>query len=465
MFKSIILCVFLILIVGSPSYSQVVEYETRDVAVGLNVPWEIRWGHDGWIWFTERAGRFSKVDPETGELKLLLRETEVHSYYELGMLGFDFHPQFPDSPYVYIVYTYADSLSGSDTTLYYEKIVRYTYLSDTLINRTTIFDGIKASESHNGSRVVAGPDKKLYITTGETYVAPELAQQDTSPNGKILRLNLDGTIPDDNPWPGSPVWTKGHRNPQGLSFGPSGILYQSEHMTWHDDEVNIILRGRNYGWPVIEGPTDDGPEYGMKADSNCVDPITSWTPTIAPTGIEYYNSERFPLWKHSLLMTSLINQSLWHLELDSTGTGVINRTQYHLTLSHIDSTTKAGRMRDLCISPDGRVFISTSNTWTPEYIPDRIFEVMPKKSSVAQHIYTSLSASLSPNPAEEYIRLSNLPVYGSTVELIDILGRIVHSVTTSSLELKLSVYDIVSGAYYIRITSDRGIQTIPVIIK
>jgi hypothetical protein len=90
---------------------------------------------------------------------------------------------------------------------------------------------------------------------------------------------------------------------------------------------------------------------------------------------------------------------------------------------------------------------------------------MPKKSSVAKHRYTSFSASLSPNPAEEYIRLSNLPAYGSTVELINILGRIVHSVTTSSLELKLSVYDIVSGVYYIRIASDRGVQTISVIIK
>jgi hypothetical protein len=164
-------------------------------------------------------------------------------------------------------------------------------------------------------------------------------------------------------------------------------------------------------------------------------------------------------------MTSLINQSLWHLELDSTGTQIINRTQYDLVLNHIDSTTKAGRMRDLCISPDGRVFISTSNTWTPEYIPDRIFELMPKKSGIGNHRYTTLLASLSPNPTTEYITLSNLPTSRTTLELIDQLGRTVYSFVTLSNEATISVRNITSGAYYVRIVSDGAVQTIPVIIK
>jgi aldose sugar dehydrogenase len=447
-----------------PARSQTVEYETRSVSTDLNVPWEIRWGHDNNIWFTERAGRFSRVNPETGDRKVLLQESEVYSYYELGMLGFDFHPHFPDSPYIYIVYTYADSISGADTTLYFEKVVRYRYTADTLVDKLTIIDSIKASQSHNGSRVVVGPDEKLYITTGETYVTPELAQMDESPNGKTLRINLDGSIPEDNPWKGSPVWTKGHRNPQGLTFGPDGTLYLSEHMTWHDDEINIILKGRNYGWPVIEGPTDDGPEYKMKEDSNCVDPMTTWTPTIAPTGIEYYSYDRFPQWKHSLLMTSLINQSLWHVKLDSTGQIVTGREQYHLTLTHIDSTTKAGRLRDLCISPDGRIFISTSNTWVPEYIPDMIFELMPKKSTVNAN-RTTHALFMSPNPAKNYITISGLPSSQSVIEIVDQLGRKVRSFTSATSEMTVSVKGIVHGAYYVRVAGGGSVRMLPVIIE
>jgi glucose/arabinose dehydrogenase len=329
-----------------------------------------------------------------------------------------------------------------------------------------LFDSIKASDSHNGSRVVVGPDNKLYVTTGETYYTPALAQMDESPNGKVLRLNLDGSIPDDNPWKGSPVWTKGHRNPQGLCFGPDSTLYASEHMTWHDDEINIILRGRNYGWPVIEGPTDDGPEFGMKADSNCVDPITSWTPTIAPTGIEYYTSDRFSSWKNSLLLTSLINQGFWHLKLDSSGKNIIGKERFDLFVQYEDTLIPAGRLRDVCVSPDGRVFVSTSNVWTPENLYDRIFEILPEiLNHTADDSKQNFSVQVYPNPSNEYITISNLPSQRSTIELIDQLGRNIYSSTVSSIEETISVRNVTSGAYYVRIVSGGEVQTIPVIIK
>ncbi|MBS1903420.1 MAG: PQQ-dependent sugar dehydrogenase [Bacteroidetes bacterium] len=368
--------------------SQIISYKTREVANSLNCPWEIRWGKDNWIWFTERAGRFNRVNPETGERHVLLAESEVYSLGELGMLGFDFHPDFPDSPYVFIDYTYADSTSVKDTVLYFEKVVRYRVRHDsiaalasshdTLVDRITYVDHIRAYSAHNGSRVLVGPDRKLYITTGETYFDPGLAQQDSSINGKILRINLDGSIPDDNPWPGSRVWTKGHRNPQGLWFGPDGTLYESEHGPANDDEFNIIERGRNYGWPSVEGFCDKPEEMTFCADSNVVEPVAAWTPTLAVCGIEYYNSDRIPEWKNSILLMTLKDESLWHLKLDDSHRTVVQQNRYNLRLRTTPSDTGelAGRLRDVCISPDGRVFVSTSNVWSIDWVPDHIFEII-----------------------------------------------------------------------------------------
>jgi glucose/arabinose dehydrogenase len=454
------------LLFAAPSEAQRIDYTTRDVAVELNVPWEIRWGHDGWIWFTERAGYFKKVHPDSGIVKNLLFESEVHSLAEWGMLGFDFHPDFPDSPFVYIAYTYADSTSKADTILYWEKIVRYTYSEDTLADKHTIFDKIRAYDAHNGARVVVGPDRKLYVSTGETYYSPELAQMDESPNGKVLRLNLDGSIPNDNPWAGSPVWTKGHRNPQGLTFSSDGTLYESEHGDFTDDEVNIIHRGRNYGWPMTQGFCDTPEEAVICTDSNVVEPLMNWTPTIAPSGMELYEHDRFPEWKNSLLLTSLKDESLWQLILDSTKKKIINWQKYHIELTTGDTTVFARRLRDVCFSPDGRIFVSTSNIWSPEWRPDRIFEIIRTGvSGVSSIVRKVFSAVASPNPATNQITISNLPQETSTLELIDQLGRTVYSSVTSSSEATISIGNISSGAYYVRVVSGREIQTLPVIIK
>ncbi|HEY6171268.1 MAG TPA: PQQ-dependent sugar dehydrogenase [Candidatus Kapabacteria bacterium] len=467
--RSICTCFVLVLtfLFAAPSEAQRIDYTTRDVAVGLNVPWEIRWGHDGWIWFTERAGYFKKVHPDSGIVKNLLFEPEVHSLAEWGLLGFDFHPDFPNTPFIYIAYTYADSISQADTILYWEKVVRYTYTPDTLTDKHTIFDKIRAYDAHNGARVVVGPDRKLYVSTGETYYSPELAQMDESPNGKILRLNLDGSIPDDNPWAGSPVWTKGHRNPQGLTFGSDGTLYESEHGDFTDDEVNIIERGRNYGWDMVQGFCDKPEEMSICNDSNVVEPLINWTPTIAPSGMELYEHDRFPEWKNSLLLTSLKDESLWQLILDSAKKKIIGWQKYHIELTLPDSTTAfARRLRDVCFSPDGRIFVSTSNIWSPEWRPDRIFEIIRTGvSHVRDNERKAFNAVASPNPAIEKITISNLPPNRTTIELIDQLGRTVFSSITSSNEATISLQTITRGAYYVRIMSDGGIQTIPVIIK
>ena len=218
------------------------------IASNLNFPWEILWGPDNHIWMTERGGKISRLNPTTGAITPLLTINEVESNGEGGLLGMALHPQFPATPHVFVVYNY-DSGSG-----YKEKVVRYTYNGTTLSDPIVIIDNIDASNIHNGSRIAISSDLKLFISTGDAANTP-LSQNASSPNGKILRLNMDGTIPGDNPVAGNPYWSLGHRNPQGLVFA-NNKLYSSEHGPSNDDEVNIIEKGRNYGWVNVHGFCD-----------------------------------------------------------------------------------------------------------------------------------------------------------------------------------------------------------------
>jgi len=337
----------------------------RVVATGLDTPWEILWGPDGAIWTTERPGIVSRIDPETGAKHPLLRIPDVHEEGESGLLGMALHPDSADTPSIFLVYTY---LRGDTIT---ERLVRYRYDSaaGALLDPTVLLDGIRGGSTHDGSRLVILPDRTLVMTVGDAQDQPS-AQDRSRLNGKILRLNLDGSIPPDNPFPGSPVWTTGHRNPQGLDIGSNGILYSSEHGPSNDDEVNIIEKGRNYGWPVVEGFCDGAVERRFCADSNVVEPIRAWTPTLATTGIAWYDHAAIPDWRNSLLLTTL--KGGFHvLKLSDDGRSVLSDSAWFKDL---------GRLRDVCVSPGGRVFISTSNLdgrGSSREGDDRILEVLP----------------------------------------------------------------------------------------
>jgi glucose/arabinose dehydrogenase len=328
------------------------------IVQGLNYPWEILWGPDNFIWMTERGGKISRVNPGTGSVTLLHTITEVVSNGEGGLLGMVLHPDFLTSPQVFVAYDYNNA--GN----YREKIVRYTYTGTALINPVTLIDNIAASSIHNGCRLLITPDLKLFISTGDA--SDQSRPQNTSTiNGKVLRLNLDGTIPSDNPVAGNPYWSFGHRNPQGLVFA-NNIMYSSEHGPSNDDEVNIIEKGRNYGWPDVEGFCNTGSEQAFCASNNVRQPLKAWTPTAAVCGMDYYNSNLIPQWKNSLLLTSLKNARLYQMKLDGANTGIIETNEYF--------TNDYGRMRDICISPAGQVYICTSNGGNS----DRIIEVRNK---------------------------------------------------------------------------------------
>lgn len=334
-----------------------VEIRDSVIASNYSYPWEILWGPDNFIWITERGGTISRLNPATGAKSPVFTITEVEANGEGGLLGMVLHPNFSATPQVFVSYNY-DGGSG-----YREKIVRYTYNGTTLTNPFTIIDNIIASDIHNGSRLVISPDLKLFISTGDAADAAN-SQNVSSRNGKILRLNLDGSVPADNPVAGNPYWSWGHRNPQGLVFA-NNKLYSSEHGPNNDDEINIIEKGRNYGWVNVQGFCDQSGEQGFCQSNNVKEPLTAWTPTIATCGIDYYNHDLIPQWKNSLLMATLKNSRLYQLKLDDSFSSITTTNEYF--------TSKYGRMRDVCISPAGKVYICTSNGGN-----DRIIEVSKK---------------------------------------------------------------------------------------
>jgi aldose sugar dehydrogenase len=325
----------------------------RTVAQNLSLPWEILWGKDDNLWITERPGRIRQINPKTGEILFTHTITEVVSNGEGGLLGMVQHPDFLSNGYLYVVYNY------NKAAVYTEKVVRFTFSNNTLTNPITLLDNIPAANIHNGSRLLI-TDNKLFITTGDA-ANTALAQNTSSLAGKILRINLDGSVPADNPIAGNPVWSWGHRNPQGMVL-VNNIFYTSEHGPNIEDEVNIVEKGRNYGWPNVNGPCDGG-ELSFCTANNIRQPIfSSGSSTLAYCGLEYYNNARIPQWSNSLLLVTLKDQSLRQLKLSNDGLSVTSSATFF--------KNSFGRLRDACVSPAGRVYLCTGNGSN-----DRIIEI------------------------------------------------------------------------------------------
>ena len=325
------------------------------ICQGLQYPWEILWGPDNFIWFTERGGAIKRLNVQSGVVSNVYTIPDVVSNGEGGLLGMALHPNFSTTPHVFVAYNYNNA--GN----YREKIIRYTYTGSTLSSPVTILDNIAASSIHNGCRLLISPDLKLFITTGDAS-NQSLPQNNSSLNGKVLRLNLDGSVPGDNPVSGNPVWSLGHRNSQGLVFA-NNFLYSSEHGPSTDDEINIIEKGRNYGWPSVFGYCNEPSEQTFCTANNVREPLKTWTPTAAVSGLDYYNNNYIPQWKNSLLVVALKNSRLYQMKLNATFNQITETYEFY--------NGEYGRMRDICISPTGRVYICTSNGGNN----DRIIEI------------------------------------------------------------------------------------------
>jgi glucose/arabinose dehydrogenase len=393
-------------IVFVSSAAQCQTLSTRIVSQDLNVPWEMIWGPDHFLWVTLKSGTVLRVNPQNGQRMAMLNLPDVTVVGESGLLGMALHPQFSQMPFVYLAYTYL--ATGNQLRL---KLVRYRYEGGMLTAGQTLLENIPAGSIHNGCRLAFGPDGKLYMTTGDAGNT-SLPQNLNSAAGKVLRLNDDGSRPEDNPFAApSLVWTFGHRNAQGLCFGPGGRLYSSEHGPSSDDEINIIEPARNYGWPNVYGYCNDITELDFCQQNNVKEPIRAWTPTIAPAGMVYYSHSAIPEWQHSLLLVSLNSngRDLRVLKLNEPdGDQIISETVY------FDNVY--GRLRAVCTSPDGRVFISTSNRdqyGTPGLNDDKIIEIMGTNTPPVLS-----EATFSPMP----IPADNSTPYRYSIRIFDSFG-------------------------------------------
>lgn len=317
------------------------------IYTGLDVPWEIIYGPDNHIWITERKGLVSRIDPLTKSKTIILDlTTSIYYYGEAGLLGMCLHPDFSTHPEVFLVYTF-----GPGGSSIWERLVKYTYSQGSLLNPQILIDSITGNSNHDGSRLMFMPDKTLLMTTGEADNSP-LAQNLSSKNGKVLRLKSDGSVPADNPFPGSYVYTFGHRNPQGLTLAPNGSFYLSEHGPTVDDEFQLLEKSRNYGWPDVEGFCDQPSEVAFCSVNNVKEPIVNWSPTIAPSDLVYYTNNSFPEWDESFLMCTLKEKKIVSIKLNPAGTSSVSQSSYLNNLF--------GRLRDICVGPDKEIYLATN---------------------------------------------------------------------------------------------------------
>lgn len=415
------------------------QMTTRVVADNLFMPWELVYGPDEHIWFTQKNGYICRLEPVSGAIDTIYHETNTTIQSEGGMLGMALHPDFSTDPYVYVAYNY---LQGT----YKERIIRYTYNGTVLTSPTILLDNISAAQYHNGCRL-AIVDYQLYITTGDA-TNQSIAQNVNAVNGKTLRINLDGSIPSDNPMSGSPVWSWGHRNAQGLVYANSRF-YSSEHGPANDDELNILEKGRNYGWPDVHGYCD-AHEQAFCNDSNVVEPIMAWTPTLAVGAIAYYNHPMFPSLQNSILMTTLKDKKLYELELNSTYDDVTN--------SNVIGQVSGDRLRAICIDPDGRIYISTSNSpasGTGSKV-DKIIEIYdPTYSSIARQLKkANEQIAVYPNPAKDEINIyNNIPRNKGQYKysIFNMSGQVISSDNLLSGHNAVRISGLATGAYLLKV--------------
>lgn len=345
-----------------------VQHIVETVAEGLEVPWSIVFTPDQRMLITERPGRIRII--ENGVLKEspLATLNDVAAEGEGGLLGMTIHPDFAQNKWIYVCYTVRDA-SGLK-----ELVKRFRETQGGLGEEKIILDNLPAGPTHDGCRLKFGPDKKLYITTGESG-KKELAQKLDSLGGKTLRLNDDGSIPKDNPFVGQKnarpeIWSYGHRNSQGIDWQPhTNLMFQTEHgPSGNDapgggDEVNIVERGKNYGWPIIHHQMK---QAGMES------PILEYTPAIAPAGATFYKSDAIPAWTNNFFFTNLRGQRIIRVILDGR------------TVKGIEELYKEkyGRLRDIAEGPDGALYFATSNRdgrgW-PKPGDDRIMRIRRAK--------------------------------------------------------------------------------------
>lgn len=334
--------------IPEPLTSEIGTKSVQVLATNLEKPRSFDFSGDK-IFLTEKGGSIRVIDSGVliDEPLANLRVAEVA---EGGLLGIATHPNFEENHFLYVYYTYVE-----DEELW-NKVLRITESDNKLKEANTILDKIPASKFNNGGIIKFGPDMKLYIAVG-SGTDHQQAQNIESLAGKILRLNDDGTIPENNPYLDSPVFSYGHRNPQGMTWDNAGNLYVTEIGPSQNDEINLVKPGQNYGWP----------EQECSGDKKYVDALVCYDPAFEPGGIVYYSSEDLNL-HNSLIVASLRASNLYQLEMNE---GEI--------VSQKSILSGLGRLRDVNEGPDGYLYVLTSNTdgkGFPDNTDDKLLRIV-----------------------------------------------------------------------------------------
>ena len=351
--------------------SQHHRFTVETVAEGLDRPWAMDFLPDGTMIFTERSGTLHLI--RDGSVSDPIADTpEVWNFGQGGLLDVAVDPNFADNGWIYLSYSEKQAEGGRDGKGM-TAVVRGRLDLENLrwIDQQDLFhaDAEHASErgQHFGSRFVFGDDNTLFFTIGDRGYQ-ERAQEPGRPNGKVHRIRTDGQVPDDNPFaPGSEgarqhpdalpsVWSWGHRNPQGLARHPgSGRLYDVEHGPRGGDEINLVEKGNNYGWPEVAYSINYNQlPFGTRApwheEAGFVEPVHYWVPSIAICGASFYVGSGFPQWENDLFVAALAKQQIHRVRMADDGRGVVEEEVLF---------ENNGRVRDVVPGPDGALYIAT----------------------------------------------------------------------------------------------------------
>ena len=328
------------------------------VVAGLQNPWGMTFLPDGDALVTERPGRLLRVDLGTGDTTEIGGAPDVHAQNQAGLLDVALHPQFEDNGWVYLTY----AAPGGDAAT---AVGRGALEGDALEDFETLFvaEPFLSGGRHMGSRIVFDEDGYLFMTTGDRGQRDE-AQDTENAIGATLRLEDDGSIPDDNPFLGDgdvvdAIYSYGHRNSQGMAIEPAtGRIWQSEHGPSGGDEINIIVGGENFGWPIATY----GVEYGGGAPigdepherDDTVNPIYHWEAgdSFAPSGLAFYDGDVFPAWQGDLFAGSLATRRLVRFSVDGSS----------VELEEVLLADRSQRVRDVRSGPDGYLYVLTDDS-------------------------------------------------------------------------------------------------------